>query len=46
MTLNLFAVYDSTLNNGMIFFGFLALLALNIPFAVIASLLIFAKVMY
>lgn len=46
MTLNSFAVYDSTLNNGMIFFGFLALLALNIPFAVIASLLIFAKVMY
>ena len=44
-TLNPFAVYDSTLNNGMIFLGFLVLLALNIPFAVIASLLIFAKVM-
>jgi hypothetical protein len=41
-----FAVYDSTINSGMIFLGFLALLALNIPFAVIASLLIFAKVKY
>ena len=44
--LNSFAVYDSTLNNGMIFLGFLVLLALNIPFAVIASLLIFAKVIH
>ena len=33
------------LNDGIVFLGFLALLALNIPFAVIASLLVFAKVM-
>ena len=38
------AVYDATLNNGMIFLGFLVLLGLNVLFAVIAAILIFAVV--